>query len=272
MPRLAAPDALSEAIGRRVRNLRIELGLTQEKLAYESGTISKGHLSDLEKGLLRPTVQTLKGLADRLGVQLFDLMTFPEDGPRQALVDASRQLPPVGVAELLRDARMRLRPLPRGDAAAAVMPFKVLRPKATDRYVTCIPLVGLDLAAGGFAAGITDPAVAWVAPRTRRKFREGMFVARVMGRSMEPRIPDGSYCLFATAPEGDLRDRVVLVQHRGIVDADVGTSYTVKRFERLSPRRVRLLPDNADYEPIELRETDAADLPVVAEFVEVLTA
>ena len=56
MPRLAAPDPLSEAIGRRVRVLRTELGLTQERLAFESGTIGKGHLSDLEKGLLRPTV------------------------------------------------------------------------------------------------------------------------------------------------------------------------------------------------------------------------
>ena len=64
MPRLAAPDPLSEAIGRRVRGLRTALGLTQERLAFESGSIAKGHLSDLEKGLLRPTVHTLKGVAD----------------------------------------------------------------------------------------------------------------------------------------------------------------------------------------------------------------
>ena len=43
------------------------------------------------------------------------------------------------------------------------------------------------------------------------------------------------------------------------------------RFERFSTRRVPLLPDNPDSSPIELRETDAAAVRVVAEFVEVLT-
>ena len=278
MPRLAAPDPLSEAIGRRVRGLRTELGLTQERLAFESGTIGKGHLSDLEKGLLRPTVQTLKGVADRLGVQLLDLVTFPEEGPRQALVDATRNLPSSAVAELLRDARQRLRPATaaptRRDPAAVPAPFKIVQPKARERFVTCVPLLGLDLAAGGFEPGASDPSTTWVTPPTRRKLREGMFVARVIGRSMEPRIPDGSFCLFGAPVAGDLRNRTLLVQHRGIHDADTGTSYTVKRFEREGPASqglVRLLPDNPDYAPIELRETDDANLRVVAELLEVLS-
>lgn len=276
MPRLAAPDPLSEAIGRRVRGLRTELGLTQERLAFESGTIGKGHLSDLEKGLLRPTVHTLKGVADRLGVQLLDLVTFPEEGPRQALVDATRALSPVAVAELLRDARQRLRASaptpPRRDPAVLPTSFKTLQARAKDRFVTCVPLIGLDLAAGGFLLGATDPSVTWVVPPTRRKLRPGMFIARVVGRSMEPRIPDGAWCLFSSPVEGDLRDRTLLVQHRGIQDADTGTSYTVKRFEREGPVGrgvVRLLPDNADYPAIELRAADESDLRVVAELIEV---
>jgi transcriptional regulator with XRE-family HTH domain len=276
MPRLAAPDPLSEAIGRRVRGLRTELGLTQEKLAFESETISKGHLSDLEKGLLRPTVHTLKGVADRLGVQLLDLVTFPEEGPRQALVDATRALTPAAVAELLRDARQALRlapppPLARRDPTPAVAPFKTVLPRARDRFVTCVPLLGLDVAAGGFEPAASDRTTAWVVPSTRRKLRPGMFVARVVGRSMEPRIPDGAWCLFAANPAGDLAGRTLLVQHRGIHDADTGTSYTVKRLERDGDGAVRLLPENPDYTPIELRDRDAADLRVVAELVEVLT-
>lgn len=31
----------------------------------------------------------------------------------------------------------------------------------------------------------------WVEPQTTRKLRAGMFVAQVVGKSMEPRIPDG---------------------------------------------------------------------------------
>lgn len=247
----------------------MELGLTQERLAFESGTIAKGHLSDLEKGLLRPTVHTLKGVADRLGVQLLDLVTFPEEGPRQALVDVTRGLTPSAVAELLRDARQRLR-APTTGAASATAPFKTVQPNARERYVTCVPLVGMDIAAGGFALGAADPSVTWVVPPTRRKLREGMFVARVVGRSMEPRIPDGAYGLFSAPASGELEGRTVLVQHRGIHDADTGTSYTVKRFER-EGKRVRLVPENPAYPTIELRERDEADLRVVAELLDVLS-
>ena len=252
MPRRVEPDPLSEAIGRRVRGLRTELGLTQERLAFESGTIGKGHLSDLEKGLVRPTAHTLKGVADRLGVQLLDLVTFPEEGPRQALVDATRNLTPVAVAELLRDARQRSVPAapPRRDPRVDAVPFKVVQPRARDRFVTCVPFVGLDLAAGGFELGTSEPSTTWVAPPTRRKLRKGMFVARVVGRSMEPRIPDGAHCLFSAPVEGDLRGRTLLVQHRGIHDADTGTRYTVECFKRKS----------------------AADLRMVAALIEVLTA
>lgn len=269
MPRRVEPDPLSEAIGRRVRALRAERGLTQEKLAYESGTISKGHLSDLEKGLLRPTAQTLKGVADCLGVHLLDLVTFPEEGPRQALVDATRGLAPSAVAELLRDARQRLRTAPVARPPPA--PPKTVVPRAQDRFKTCVPLVGLDLAAGGFEPGAADPSLTWVALPKSRPPRKGMFVARVVGRSMEPRIPDGAWCLFAANPAGDLRGRVLLVQHRGIHDADTGTSYTVKRLERGDGGGARLVPENPDYPDITLDPKDDANLRVVAELLDVLS-
>jgi phage repressor protein C with HTH and peptisase S24 domain len=165
---------------------------------------------------------------------------------------------------------------PRRDPSAQP-PFKAVVPRAKDRFKTCVPLVGLDLAAGGFAPGALDPSVTWVElpkprpPQRPRTLRKGMFVARVVGRSMDPGIPDGSWCLFAADPAGDLRGRTLLVQHRGIHDADTGTSYTVKRLERAEGGATRLVPDNDAYAAIELREHDAADLRVVAELLEVLS-
>ncbi len=264
MPRRSEPDPLSEAVGRRVRGLRVALGLTLERLAYESGTIGKGHLSDLEKGLLRPTVHTLKGVADRLGVQLLDLVTFPEEGPRQALVDATRTLGAADLAELLRDARQRGR---------SSSPLTVVHPRPRERFVTCVPLWGLEVAAGAFRPSPDDPTVTWVVPGTTRTLRDDMFVARVTGRSMEPRIPDGAHCLFSTAVPGVLAHRTLLVQHRGLRDADTGASYTVKRLEASGTgraRRVRLVADNPAYAAITLDPADADDLRVVAELVEVL--
>lgn len=104
MPRRQTPDPLALAVGRRIRALREEVGLTQEKLAFESEVGSKGHLSNLERGLVRPTVNTLQALADRLGVKLLDLVTFPEEDDRSALIDATR----FAVREDLRALRAQL--------------------------------------------------------------------------------------------------------------------------------------------------------------------
>lgn len=58
-----------------------------------------------------------------------------------------------------------------------------------------------------------------------------MFVAQVVGRSMEPRISDGGWCLFESPVEGGRRGHVVLVQHRDIDDPETGGGYAVKRYE-----------------------------------------
>ena len=103
MPRRLLPDPLALAVGRRIRQLREAAGLTLEKLAYESELGSKGHLSNIEKGLVRPTINTLKVLADGLGVLLADLVTFPADGDRERLIDASRASSPRVLRRLLRE-------------------------------------------------------------------------------------------------------------------------------------------------------------------------
>lgn len=90
MPRRLEPDPLSLAVGQRIKQLREEKGLTQEQLAYGSEMGSKGHLSNIEKGLVHPTVHTLKALADCLGVMLVDLVNFPEEGERQRAIERTR--------------------------------------------------------------------------------------------------------------------------------------------------------------------------------------
>jgi transcriptional regulator with XRE-family HTH domain len=102
MPRLPKPDPLALAVGQRIRQLREEAGLTIEKLAYESGLGSKGHLSSIEKGLVRPTIQTLNTLAGGLDVLLLDLVTFPDDGTRQAVIDQTRDCKEPELRKLLR--------------------------------------------------------------------------------------------------------------------------------------------------------------------------
>lgn len=107
MPRRTQPDPFALAVGLRIQALRKEGGLTMEQLAEASALGSKGHLSSIEKGLVRPTVQTLKVLSEKLGVLPLDLLTFPLDDPRQALIDATRGLSASELNEVLAQLAQR---------------------------------------------------------------------------------------------------------------------------------------------------------------------
>src|SRR2546427_13263522 len=75
--------------------------------------------------------------------------------------------------------------------------LRIVQPSPKDRYVTCVPLVPLRVAAGAFSnpQRVEDENWKWVAIKTKHRLHPGMFVAQVVGKSMEPAIPDGSYCL-----------------------------------------------------------------------------
>jgi transcriptional regulator with XRE-family HTH domain len=89
-------------VGERIRELREEEGLTIQQLAESSELGSKGHLSSVERGLVRPNIQTLKQLADGLGVLPLDLMTFPTHDIRQKLVELTRHLSLRALGETVR--------------------------------------------------------------------------------------------------------------------------------------------------------------------------
>jgi transcriptional regulator with XRE-family HTH domain len=102
MPRREAPDSLALAVGQRIRSLRAEVDLSIQDLADQSEIGSKGHLSNVERGLVRPNIQTVKQVADGLGVLPLDLLTFPERDVRQRVVDFTRRLSIRQLSELLR--------------------------------------------------------------------------------------------------------------------------------------------------------------------------
>ena len=102
MPRRNEPDELALEVGQRIKTIREEEGLTIQDLAETSELGSKGHLSNMERGLVRPNIQTLKQIADGLGVLPLDLMTFPKHDLRQRLVDMTRQLSLKRIGETMR--------------------------------------------------------------------------------------------------------------------------------------------------------------------------
>ena len=68
---------MRKLVGRNVRRVRLEKGLTQEQFADVSG-FSQQYLSSLERGRRNPTVVTLYELAQALGVSHIDLVV-PDD-------------------------------------------------------------------------------------------------------------------------------------------------------------------------------------------------
>jgi transcriptional regulator with XRE-family HTH domain len=71
---------MRKLVGRNVRRVRLEKGLTQEQFADVSG-FSQQYLSSLERGRRNPTVVTLYELAQALGVSHIDLVV-PDDEAR----------------------------------------------------------------------------------------------------------------------------------------------------------------------------------------------
>jgi hypothetical protein len=134
----------------------------------------------------------------------------------------------VAVRETLRAAQLQT---VRRQAARPAL--TVVRPEPRERYRTCVPLVPLKAAAGTFGdpQHIPEDNLEWVAIETHHRLRPGMFVAEVVGRSMEPSIPDGAWCLFSAPVEGTRQGKTVLVQLRDEVDPETGQRYTVKRYE-----------------------------------------
>ena len=69
---------MRKLVGRNVKRIRQEKGLTQEQLADLSG-FSQQYISGLEQGQRNPTVVSLYELATALGVSHMELVRPTED-------------------------------------------------------------------------------------------------------------------------------------------------------------------------------------------------
>jgi phage repressor protein C with HTH and peptisase S24 domain len=152
-------------------------------------------------------------------------------------------------------------------------------------FRTHLPLYSLQAAAGrwGPERDVESEPEEWVEAPEGLRLTPDMFVAQVVGRSMEPLIPAGSLCVFraGTAVTGSRQGKKVLVMNA----AEPGEQrFTVKRYESvkrsvdetreehmkviLHPLNPAFEPWEIDYEPFELESSGR--IRVVAEFVRVL--
>ena len=146
-------------------------------------------------------------------------------------------------------------------------------------FVTHLPRYSLAVAAGKFLENqeVSQPEgeEGWEEAPPGLRPAPGMFVARIVGRSMEPRIPDGSLCVFRAGVAGSREGRLVLVEDTGGGGNDRHTVMRYRSSKRAAPdgtwdhQIIRLEPLNPEFEAWELTP-DEARYRIVAEFVEVL--
>lgn len=145
-----------------------------------------------------------------------------------------------------------------------------------------VPVVSLKIAAGAFSnpQSFGDEADSWVQLPEGFATTSGMFLAQVIGESMNKRIPNGAWCLFRANPVGSRQGKIVLVQHRDVTDPETGGSYTVKRYqsekqgngEEWQHERITLIPLSSDpkYQPLVLEMKDEGVVAIIAEWVAVV--
>ena len=163
---------------------------------------------------------------------------------------------------------------------ASVFPFKVLPTDKVIPFKNCIPLYDIKVAAGGFSDLQMSSEAEWIELNKPFKYSEDYFVCKVVGESMNKRIPNDSWCLFKKDSGGSRDGKIVLVHHNYIQDADFGNGFTVKLYESKKVVTedgwkhlsifLKPVSNNPDYKELILEEDELTDLKVEGIFVEVL--
>ena len=72
-----ARTSAAQKLGKRLKLLRTEAGLTQEKLSIATG-LSQTYISGVEGGTRNPSLKTLEKLAKALRVKISDITNFDD--------------------------------------------------------------------------------------------------------------------------------------------------------------------------------------------------
>jgi DUF2075 family protein len=160
------------------------------------------------------------------------------------------------------------------------LPLRILDPTEARPFVNCVPVFDLPIAAGEFGPDLLAGTPDWVELPDGFTPKEGFFVVRVCGESMNRRIPNGSWCLFRANPAGSRQGKVVIVSHQSIQDPDNGGSYTVKIYDSVKQetddswihQQINLHPDSnmPGFRTINIEVDDSSEFKVIGAFVAIL--
>jgi hypothetical protein len=145
-----------------------------------------------------------------------------------------------------------------------------VEPVTPAHYQTHLPLYPMRVAAGfiGEEMQSVEPED-WVRAPEGMRLDGSLIVVRVVGRSMEPLIPEGSLNIFRLHPVGSRNGKVVLIQRKGVLDDTAGC--TVKWYSSVKSNsedgqwrhdQVRLRPHNHEFPEWDLSPEEFAVIAV----------
>jgi SOS-response transcriptional repressor LexA len=156
-------------------------------------------------------------------------------------------------------------------------------PTEEQKFSDYIPFFEIIAAARGFGSEQfrvdEENHKGWI--KAEGRLSHDMFALVVKGKSMEPKIPDGSICLFrgGSALAGSRNGRDLLVMHRDAIDRESNSRFTVKRYQSekifdeygdFIHSKVTLSPLNREFDPIEIRVASEDEFKIIGEFIRVL--
>jgi len=160
------------------------------------------------------------------------------------------------------------------------LPFRILPFNDVKPYVNSIPLIDISVAAGNFSSLQAHADYEWIELPFGVVGKDGYFICKVVGESMNKIIPNGSYCLFRRDEGGSRNGKIVLVESTHIHDLDFGSGYTVKEYhskkaiknESWEHNSIILKPfsNHSGFEEIELFGDELTTFKVVGIFERVI--
>ena len=160
------------------------------------------------------------------------------------------------------------------------IPLRIISNEEVKPYINCIPLVDISAAAGNFSDLQSHSKLTWIEPPFNISAKKGYFVCKVVGESMNKRIPNGSYCLFKQDEGGSRNGKIVLVESTSINDSEFGSGYTVKEYHSLKnvsdegwrheSIRLKPLSNLEEYKDLVLTVDDLLNFRVVGIFDRVI--
>tara|TARA_B100000809_G_scaffold263392_1_gene316517 strand:- start:9663 stop:13115 length:3453 start_codon:yes stop_codon:yes gene_type:complete len=148
-----------------------------------------------------------------------------------------------------------------------------------DKPFYTIPLYDFYAAAGSFSELQSEKSYTEIVVPERYN-TNNYFACKIVGESMNRRIPNGSICIFKKYSGGSRNGKIVLIENRDIHDHDFNSAFTVKTYtsrksvteESWGHEEIVLKPhsNNEKFKDIIINEDNYEDMNIVGEFVCVL--